>query len=111
VQQEALLAAITRVLESARRAQHTLTYLAIADAVAMPGPQRIHKTTTLLEILLARDHAAGRPLSSALAVSRTPPYLPAQGFFERARELGLFVGTDPAASHRSLLAELYASDP
>lgn len=105
------MTAIVRVLEAARRGRHTLTYLELADAVAMPGPQRIHKTAVLLEILLARDSAAGRPILSALAVSRTPPYLPAQGFFDRARELALFTGDDAPAFHRRLLMELYAAEP
>ncbi|TVS12558.1 MAG: hypothetical protein EA419_04650 [Wenzhouxiangella sp.] len=88
----------------------TITYLELADAIAMPGPQRIHRTTRLLEILMKRDAEAGRPLRSALAVSRVGGGLPAAGFFDRARRLGLFDGREPSRFHSELLRQLYCSE-
>lgn len=96
------------LLDRARVQRQTLTYLEVADALDMPGPRRIHKTTRLLEILLKRDAEAGRPLRAALATSRVNRGLPARGFFDRAQRLGLFDGGDPAAFHARLLDELFA---
>lgn len=105
---ERLLGQVAAVLEEQRRRQKTLTYLQLADAVAMPGPCRIHKTTRLLERLLKQDLAAGRAPRAALVVSRQGTGLPADGFFERARRLGAFDGVDSAAFHAEVLAELFA---
>lgn len=105
---ELLLARLAAVLDEARVQRRTLTYLEVADALAIESPQRIHKTTRLIEILLKRDHEAGRPIRSALAVSRGRGGRPAPGFFDRAKRLGLFDGTDPEDFHDRLLAELFA---
>jgi hypothetical protein len=101
---------LAAVLDAARVQRRTLTYLEAADALAMPGPQRIHKTTRLLEILLKQDAERGRPLRAALVVSRAGQGLPAAGFFDRARRLGLFDGEAPEAFHRRLLRQLFADD-
>ncbi|MFW5816019.1 MAG: hypothetical protein ACOCVP_04100 [Wenzhouxiangella sp.] len=96
------------VLDQHARQRQTLTYLELADAVAIPAPQRIHRLTRLLEILMKEDGNAGQPLRSALVVSRRGRGLPAEGFFDRARRLGLFDGLDPAGFHRRQLAALFA---
>lgn len=101
------LDALAAVLERARVQRRTLTYLEVADALAMPGPKRIHKTTRLIERLLKRDFEAGRPIRAALAVSRARGGLPAEGFFDRARRLGLFAGGDHRAFHEALLRDLF----
>ena len=105
---ESYLEQLAELLARARRQQRTLTYLEVADALGMPGPGRIHKTTRLLETLLARDAQAGRPLRAALVVSRTGSGRPARGFFERAQQLGLHDGHDPEGFHARLLAQLFA---
>lgn len=105
---ESYLERLTELLERARLQQQTLTYLEVADALAMPGPKRIQKTTRLLETLLRRDAEAGRPLRAALVISRTSSGLPGRGFFERAQQLGLHDGRDPEGFHARLLAELFA---
>lgn len=105
---EAYLRRLAALLEQARVQRRTLTYLEVADALAMPGPKRIHKTTRLIEILLKRDAQAGRPLRAALVTSRARPGLPAEGFFDRARRLGLFDGRDPEGFHDRLLEALFA---
>jgi len=103
-----LLERMAAVLDQHAVRRRTLTYLELADAIAMPGPQRIHRTTGLLEILMRRDAQAGHPIRSALVVSRVGHGMPAAGFFDLARRLGLFDGGDDSARcHRRLLDELY----
>lgn len=108
-EREALLARLEGVLEQARVQRRTMTYLEVADALAIEAPQRIHKTTRLVEILLKRDSEAGRPIRSALVVSRARAGRPAPGFFDRAVRLGLFDGKDPDGFHDRLLADLFES--
>lgn len=95
------------VLDQACGQRRTVTYLQLADALAIEPPLRIHKTTRLLEILLKRDVGQGRAPRAALAISRTGSGRPAPGFFDRARRLGLFDGRDPDAFHDQLLAVLW----
>jgi hypothetical protein len=102
-----LLCALEAVLEQARVQRRTLTYLEVADQLAVPGPQRIHKTTRLLEILLKQDVENGRIARSALAVSRVGRGRPAAGFFDRARRLGIWDGQDPDGFHDRLLERLF----
>lgn len=97
------------VLEQARREQRTVTYLQAADAIEIMPPKRIHKLTRLVEILLRQDSDAGRPPLAALVVSRARGGLPAPGFFDRARRLGLYDGGDPAQFHADLLDSLFGN--
>jgi len=101
------LGRLAGLLDEARRQRRTLTYLEAADALQLPGPARIHQLTRLLEALLERDAAAGRPLRSALVTSRATPGRPAAGFFEHARRLGLHDGRDGPGFHERLLEELF----
>lgn len=110
-QAEALLQRMEAVLDEHVARRQLLTYLELADRVAMPGPQRIHRTTRLLEKLVRRDLAAGRPIRAAMAISRAGSGLPAPGFFDCAKRLGMHDGLgDPRRFHRSLLEQLYG-DP
>jgi hypothetical protein len=104
---EQLVARLAALLDQARVQRRTLTYLEVADALAMPPPKRIHKTARLVEILLKRDAEAGQPLRAALVTSRARPGRPAEGFFDRAQRLGLFDGTDPDGFHDRLLERLF----
>ncbi len=108
-EREALLARLGALLDQARVQRRTMTYLEVADALAIDPPHRIHKTTRLVEVLLKRDHQANRPIRAALVVSRVRDGRPAQGFFDRAERLGLHDGTDPGAFHDRLLADLFGS--
>ncbi len=103
-----LLTRLEALLEQLRGQRRTMTYLEVADHLAVPGPHRIHKTTRLLELLLKRDVAAGRVPRSALVVSRAGRGRPAAGFFDRARRLGIFDGQGAAEFHDELLRQLYA---
>ena len=106
-QREHYLDRLCAVLDQARVQRRTLTYLEAADALAIPGPQRIHKTTQLLEILLERDAGQKRPLRAALVTSRAAHGLPGDGFFDCARRLGLLDDESPRDFHRRLLQQLF----
>lgn len=102
---------LAALLDQARFQRCTLTYLEVADQLAVPGPNRIQKIAHLLEMLLEQDANAGRPIRAALVTSRARPGLPAEGFFECARRLGLYTGNnDDEAFHSELLADLLSDD-
>ncbi len=81
------------LLDQVRTASLT-TYRELAARLGVEPPQTIHRVTQALEVLMAEDAAAGRPLLAAFCVSRSRHGLPAPGFFAAARTLGLFTG-DP----------------
>jgi hypothetical protein len=74
------------------RAAAVITYRDLADRLELRPPQTIHRVTQALEILMAEDVAAHRPLLAALCVSRAQGDLPAPGFFAAARALGIYAG-------------------
>jgi hypothetical protein len=108
---EQLLEKLAAVLDECRVQGRTLTYLQVADALAIEAPQRIHRTTRLVEKLLKRDADAGRPIRAALVVSRGRGGRPAPGFFDRACHLGLFDGKEPESLHDRLLDQLFERAP
>lgn len=67
-----------------------ITYKELANRLELTPPHTIHRVTQALEILMAEDVAAGRPLLAALCVSRLHQNLPAPGFFAAAEALGVF---------------------
>ena len=77
--------------------------------MGLEPPRRIHRVTRLLELLLNEDVRAERPPLAALAVSRVRDGLPAPGFFDRLRRLGVDAGPDPARLHREILERLFDS--
>ena len=94
-----LMAALSRELIACARAGETATYQDLAWRVPMPGPHAIHRLTALLEDLMREDHAAGRPLLAAFAVSRAQRNaagdgIPGRGFFQLLAELGRYGGPD-----------------
>ncbi len=70
------------------------TYKELADRLGLEPPQTIHRIGEALEMLMADDVAAGRPMLAALCVSKMRPGIPACGFFLKAQVLGVFTG-DP----------------
>lgn len=98
---------LRRLLGEAARARATRRYAELAEAAGVPPPHGIHKTAMLLEELVREDHAAGRPLLAALAVSKLGD-TPAPGFFQLLAELGRYAGPDRGpqakAAHRAELA-------
>ena len=87
--------------------RRTTTYNELATMAAVPPPHRIHSLTLLLEDLIREDHAAGRPLLAACAVSRAQNGIPGPGYFQLLRALGRYDGPDrgaaAAACHRAEL--------
>ena len=90
--------------------RRTATYDELATLAGVPPPHRIHALTLLLEDLIREDHAAGRPLLAACAVSRAQNGIPGPGYFQLLQALGRYRGPDrggeAAACHR---AELQAA--
>ena len=86
-----------------------ITYNALAATANMTGPHKIHRLTSWLEQLMAEDHHYDRPLRAAVVISKARGGLPAPGFFDKAKELGLdFETTDRQASYKSYLQKVYA---
>jgi hypothetical protein len=111
---EKLIAALRRELAACAKAGETVTYQDLAWRVACPGPHAIHRLTGLLEAMVRDDHAAGRPLLAALAVSRAQRNaeghgIPGRGFFQLLNELRRYDGPDQgpeaAACHARELQE------
>ena len=98
-----LTADLRRELVACARAGETVSYRDLAQRVDFPGPHVIHRLTLLLEEMVRADHAAGRPLLAALAVSRSQDGIPGRGFFQLLAELGRY-GPEAAACHARELA-------
>ena len=87
-----------------------ITYNALAATVNMTGPHKIHRLTSWLEQIMAEDHQSGRPFRAAVVISKARGGLPAPGFFDKAKELGMdFETTDRHASFKIYLQKVYAS--
>ena len=87
-----------------------ITYNALAATANMTGPHKIHRLTSWLEQLMAEDHYNDRPLRAAVVISKARGGLPAPGFVNKAKELGLdFETTDRRASYEAYLQTVYAS--
>ena len=85
-----------------------ITYNALAATANMTGPYRIHRLTSWLEQLMAEDQHNDRPLRAAVVISKARGGLPAPGFFDKAKELGLnFDTTDRRASYEAYLQTVY----
>ncbi len=59
------------------------TYKALADRLGLVPPQTIHRICEALEILMEEDVAAGRPMLTALCVSKIWSNMHSKGFFLR----------------------------
>ena len=101
----ALIEKLRQALLDCALAGERVTYNDLAQRVDVPGPHRIHRLTERLEVMIREDHAAGRPLLAALAVSRSQQDaqgngIPGRGFFQLLAELGRYGGPDqgPAAA-------------
>ena len=87
-----------------------ITYNALAATANMTGPHKIHRLTLWLEQLMAEDHYDNRPFRAAVVISKARGGLPAPGFFDKAKELGLdFETTDKRASYEAYLQTVYNS--
>ena len=87
-----------------------ITYNELAATANMTGPHKIHRLTLWLEQLMAEDQHNDRPLRAAVVISKARGGMPAPGFFDKAKELGLdFETTDRRASYETYLQTVYAS--
>ena len=87
-----------------------ITYNALVATANMTGTHKIHRLTTWLEQLMTEDFHNNRPLRAAVVISKARGGLPAPGFFDKAKELGLdFETTDRRASYEAYLQTVYAS--
>lgn len=77
--------------------RQTASYHDLAVMAGVPPPHRIHRLTQLLENMIREDHAAGRPLLAACAVSRAQNGIPGPGFFQLLQTLGRYRGADRGA--------------
>ncbi len=98
---------LAQYLDLCCRNRETITYLEAADAIAVAAPQRIHQVTQLLEALIEHDHSLGQPIRAALVVSRTKGGLPGEGFFLKARALGLMSSVSAQDFHQQCLNRLF----
>jgi hypothetical protein len=71
------------------------TYRDLVQFLGLKPPHTIQQVTAALESLMQEDVAAGRPILSAICVSKMLPGIPARGFFLVAQDLGIFSG-DPS---------------
>ena len=81
------------------------TYKALADRVGIVPPQTIHRICEALEILMEEDVTAGRPMLTALCVSKTGAKMPAQGFFRRLGYSGSFLASLVARMPRCFIGK------
>ncbi len=106
---EAQFTRLIKHLDCCRQQQQTATYLDVADAVGIKAPQRIHQLTELLEALMEHDQRHSQPQRAALVVSRSGTRLPADGFFLKAKALGLMQSTTAERFHQQCLKRLFDS--
>jgi len=103
-----VLMAVTPVLRAAAQRGICINYRDLAVEAGVEAPHSIHRTTMALEAMIRDDHAAGRPLLAALAISKRG--IPAPGFFQLLRDLGRYDGPDTgAAAERHHAHELEAA--
>jgi hypothetical protein len=93
----ALSATVRACLLQLAAERRTASYSDLADMAGVPAPHRIHRLTLLLEDLIREDHAAGRPLLAACAVSRAQNGIPGPGYFQLLGALGRYRGADRGA--------------
>ena len=85
----------------------TITYGQLARELEMTGPSTIARLTAALEATMEEDAAQNHPFRAVVLSGRLAKDLPAQGFFDKAAELGRYQGQDAAdyvATERAALA-------
>ena len=81
------------------------TYKELTDRLGLEPPQTIHRLGEALETLMRDDVAANRPMLAALCVSKMRPGIPARGFFQAAKVLGVFSGDPTGPEARAFHAD------
>jgi hypothetical protein len=86
----------------------TITYGQLARDLGLTGPATIARLTAALESTMADDAAQNHPFRAVVLSGRLAKDLPAQGFFDKAADLGRYQGQDPAAYITAERAALFA---
>ena len=85
----------------------TITYGQLARELKMTGPSTIARLTAALETTMEEDAAQNQPFRAVILSGRLAKDLPAQGFFDKAAELGRYQRQDPAEYITSERAALF----
>ena len=91
-----MIAELTARMAKLAALNQTTTYGQLARDLGLTGPATIARLTDALENLTEEDAAQNSPFRAALVTARGSS-LPAQGFFQKAAELGRDTGGDAAA--------------
>ena len=75
-----------------------ITYKALAEAVHVKPPNRIHQIAEALEHTMREDAANGHPFIAALVISKARGGLPAPGFFQAGPRASSFHAATFAAA-------------
>ena len=100
-----MLDPLRSALKEQAKAGAPVVYGELARRLKLQPPHSIHRLTEALERLMEEDAAAGRPLLSALAASKTRRGQPGPGFFLKARQLGIFLGEPDGPEADAFYAE------
>jgi len=88
-------------LQALKSDQVPTTYQALATAMDLLPPNTIRQISEALEVLMAEDAAAAQPFIAALVVSKGRSGVPAPGFYDCARTLGRYQGSDNGPDARA----------
>ena len=91
-----MMHALTLRLAQLAAGGQTITYGQLARELEMTGPSTIARLTAALEATMEEDTAKTHPFRAVVLSGRLAKDLPAQGFFDKAAELGRYQGQDAA---------------
>ncbi len=99
---------VYEALKQVARARGVVTYSEVASLIGLgitnPRDPRLRK---ILHEICSYEVEHGRPMLGAVVVRKADKH-PGEGFFKRARELGLFRESDKLAFWASELSKVYA---
>ena len=90
---------LRRALIDQAQTGNPTTYRELVNHLGLEPPNTIHRITEALENLMEDDVAAGRPILSAICISKMRTGIPASGFFLAAEALGVFLAIPRARRH------------
>jgi hypothetical protein len=100
---------LCRIVDAALRSlameRRTITYAAMARRLEIAPPHQLRKLIVALEELASEHHRTGKPVLSALVVSRVREGLPAPGFFAHLHRIGAYDGEERGPAARAWHAE------
>ena len=91
-----MMHALTLRLAQLAAGGQTITYGQLARDLGLTGPATIARLTAALEATMEEDAAQNQPFRAVVLSGRLAKDLPAQGFFDKAAELGRYESQDPA---------------